>query len=110
MDVSIKSTQSATILWNHVIEKVKLSNTLVRINENNVFYTIVINPNSIPKTLNFINLDLEPIHNLSLNALDEQLNEEKDLITELCIFTKSYSNPEIHKQAQIKYPKCWFRE
>ena len=42
-------------------EKVRLPNALVKINERGEFLTSIINPNDIPKIINFSNLQLEPI-------------------------------------------------
>lgn len=90
-------------------EKVYLPNALVKVNQNGEFFTTAINANAIPKSVDFSDLKLEIIPNLQSifnfnsknvgitdsydrkiqiqNSLRlEHLNEEeKDLLTEVCL-------------------------
>ena len=93
-------------------DKVRLPNALVRVNERGEFFTSIVNVNAMPKTIEFINLTLEPVddtteplysfnfnnsgvvkeslydRNFTIkNQLrTEHLNEEeKELVTNLCL-------------------------
>ena len=95
------------ILVGQSIDKVRLPNALVKINEKGEFLTSVLNINAIPKTVNFSNLNFEPIikENTSIQTFNKEntsqfdrqneiinqlrtdhLNEEeKELITQICL-------------------------
>jgi RNase H-like domain found in reverse transcriptase/Reverse transcriptase (RNA-dependent DNA polymerase)/Integrase zinc binding domain/Integrase core domain len=100
-------SNTEAVLSAQEMDKVRLPNALVKINEKGEFLTSVINPHAIPKTINFQNLILEPINNFSINSfnennvsseiidrteiikemlrLDHLNNEEQELITNLCL-------------------------
>lgn len=59
-----------TILSTQEIE-VWIPHAIVRINQSEGFYTIVVNPSAIMKPVNFINLILEPFEIVSRNSLNE---------------------------------------
>lgn len=94
------------ILIGQEIEKVKIPNSIVHINENGEFFTSVLNVNAIDKNINFTNLKFEPLPNseqlLNYNVSNstdidrkqsilqqlrtDHLNEEEtELVTELCL-------------------------
>ena len=90
-------------------EKVRLPNALVRVDENGEFLTTIINPNAIPKFVDFSNLKLEPLQKFksifNFNTpnsdphtqtdrtfeiknqlrLDHLNEEEAEMVTQLCL-------------------------
>lgn len=102
-------TNTDAILSGQEKEKVRIPHALVHVNNKGEFFTSILNANAIPKTVNFCNLQLEPLEKpetiLNLNLPEnhsteptdrvqiiknelrtEHLNfEEKQKITELCL-------------------------
>lgn len=99
-------TNTEAILLATEVDKVRLPNAIVRINDKGEFITSILNANAVPKTVNLSNIKLEPIQNFSLNNIGEEnsqtcvdrqyeiktqlrldhLNEEEnELITQLCL-------------------------
>lgn len=77
--ITCNISNTDTILSNQEIQKVRLPNTIVKINGKRELLTSLINANVIQRTIHFRNIKLEPIQNFLANNFNNQETKETEI-------------------------------
>lgn len=114
-----KLRNTEAILLAQCIDKVRLPNAIVKINQQGEFLTSVLNINMIPKTINFCDLKFEPLikentsvrnFNKSNTSVPQVINRDEEIINQLRTEHMNVEEQEVISQVCLEFADIFYLE